>query len=146
MLYASYTKRIFSSLIDILLIYIPCIITIYICDINYGLVLKVSFLVNIIYHYLSYKTQQRSIGEKIVGLKMIFVKEVKSKDKEYLIKAFLLSIVYLPLSLPIALQGSIVTVTFSILYQLSPQIRQKRQMMWDLASNTAVIDARGELH
>ncbi len=140
MIYASYSKRILSSLIDVTLVYIPCIIAIYFYEINVGFVLKASFLVNIILHWLSYQAQQCSIGEKIIGLKMIFVKEVKYKNKEYLMKAFLLSIVYLPLSFPVALEGSIATIGFSILYQLSPQIRQKRLMAWDLASNTAVIE------
>lgn len=142
MKYAAYYKRILSSLIDIAILYTGLLGVYYFYpqDYEFGFTITVLFLCSIFYHFMLYRNKGQTFGEKYLGLKLIFTREVKSKDFYYLVKAFVLSIVYFPFFS--MREGSIAFILGTLIIQFYPKIRKRKMLIWDLFSKTAVIDKR----
>jgi hypothetical protein len=139
---ASYFKRILSSLIDASILYSCLIGAYYFYPQHYEFWLNVIiiFLISIFYHFMLYKNQGKTFGEKYLGLKLIFTQEVYSKNLYYFIKAVIMSIVYVLFLL--FWVGTVTFVIGSVLLQFEPRNRSQKILLWDLLSKTAVIDLK----
>lgn len=142
MKYAAYYKRFLSSLIDIIFLYFMWVGAYYLYPQHYefGFNVTLLFLVSILYHFAFYKYKGRTWGEKYLGLKLVFTREVQSKNFYYLVKAVIMSIVYCPFFS--FREGSISFIIGSVILQFYPKIREKKILFWDFISKTAVIDER----
>jgi hypothetical protein len=109
---------------------------------EFGFNIFALFILSIFINLLLYKNQGRSWGESILRLKLIFTTEVDKDVKNFylLLKAFILSSVYLPFYAMRA--GAIGFILASVIMQLYPKVREKKILFWDLASKTAVIDLK----
>jgi uncharacterized RDD family membrane protein YckC len=142
MKYAAYYKRILSSLIDLAFLYagLVGIYYFYPQDFEFRFTITVFFFFSILYHFMLYRNKSQTFGEKYLGLKLVFTREVKNKDFYYLVKAFILSTVYFPFFS--MREGSIAFILGTLIIQLYSKIRKKKILIWDLFSKTAVIDER----
>ena len=140
MKYASYNKRILSSLIDLAILYSALVVIYYFYPdhYNFGLDITVFFLCSISYHFMFYKNQGHTVGEKTLKLKVVFTSKVKNKNLYYLIKAFVISTVYFPFFS--MRSGAAAFIVGTIILQFYPKIREKKILIWDLFSKTAVVE------
>ena len=144
MKYAPYYKRILSMIIDAGFYYCVMLAEYYIYpqDYEFRFNVIVLYVISIIINFMLYRNQGRSWGESVLRLKLIFTTDVDKDKKNFylLLKAFILSSVYLPFY---AMRGGAIGfILASVIMQFYPKIREKKLLFWDLASKTAVIDTR----
>jgi TRAP-type C4-dicarboxylate transport system permease small subunit len=139
---APYYKRVLSLIIDAVFLYAIIAIIYYFYPQYYDFWFDISylFLASIFLHYILYKKQGQTFGEKCIGIKLKFTQKVESKNINYLIKAFVMSIVYIPFFF--YGMGTIIFIIGSLLIQLKPKIRSQKILLWDLLSQTVVIDLK----
>ena len=138
--YVSLPKRLISLVIDYLIVNTFVIPIHWVFGIEFGNVYKIVFLISVIYHMVFLKKYQQTIGQKIIKAKVIFTKNVKNILLHYFQRSFFLSVLLVPLSFPdITVHGSVLLVLVSILIQIIPKVRERKQLLWDYGFDMAVI-------
>ena len=142
MKYASYGKRALSTIIDMIIIYLFILPLYYIVPYHYNYSYELPTIFKIIYVWsIAYQTYfhvriNQTIGERYLGLKVLFDGASKHKMVMYLFRAFMKSIVLVPMAFPsISNSGIVMTIVAFIYFQFNPNFKHKKVMVWDIASD-----------
>ena len=140
--YASYTKRIFSMIIDIIIIYL-FILPLYGYNYEMATIFKIIFVWSVIYQTHFHSRLKQTIGEKYVGLKVIFKGKSRYRMVSYLYRAYMRSVVLVPMAFPsVSKSGIVMTIISLVVIRLTPKFKNEKVMVWDIASNTVVVEER----
>lgn len=144
MKYAPYSKQIISTLIDMIIVYTSfLIIRFFNADLNRPIVLIgiASFYETLCHYYF-----QKTVGEKLLGLRIIFNKKIiKETNKiiRYGIRAWVRSVMLFSFYI-----FSIIHVMgffLLLLYLTVPLYRERRNLVWDVvAVDVSIIECSGK--
>lgn len=140
--HASYWKRIFSALIDAVLIYLAYLVGSFVMgfsQINLIIILFVSIFV----FSNSYITAGRTVGEHFLKIKPIFITDIdkKTKNLNYIKRAFMKCVIFLPMGLSkVTIVLALVLVIGTLISLSNRRFRKNKVMLWDFATTMIVVE------
>ncbi len=145
--YASYLKRVLSSIVDVVSIYSFYLL------LNLFLIMPYkqlglqkylgifTFLYGLFFTYWCYRNLGRTVGDKLNKIKPIFENQVTNESKLLFKRSFIQSLVFVPYASPACLILASLILFFSVISLLIDKgMRLKRVFLWDALSKMVVIN------
>ena len=142
-MYASIHRRIFAFLIDILTIYIFPIILRFLGAIDNKISTMMLLAVFISWFYffiLLLIFKGKTLGSSLLGIQVVASDSTKLTIKSIIIRSILLTILIAPVG--VVLIASIINLIASLITLNTPPWKEKKQTVWDFASDTCVINTK----
>ena len=142
MVNASYTKRIASDLIDVLVIYfLSILVYVFIEHIDSKYLQFLIFVNSIVFQSALYIIRGQTIGESSLGIKVISTKHPQPRRTGFILRSLVKSFVFVPYVMKFeSVATALMLICLSIIFKFSPITRGKKLMAWDVFFNTAVIE------
>lgn len=145
--YASYLKRLISTVIDFICIYSFNLILGFLLIKSYGQLWLdkyqgiITFIYSMFFLNLCYKNLGRTVGDKLLKIRPAFEVEVKNETKLIFKRTFIQSLIYVPYASPACLFVSLLILIFSLLsILLDKEMRSRKIFLWDAVTKMVVID------